>query len=533
MMLYGDDIVDATILGCQTSRVTHGHRFMAPEAITIPNADLYASLLETEGYVIADFAKRRKMICDEARNKVKLIKNGRLPDLDVIPEFVDELAGLVEWPVVLLGHFDETFLKIPSVALRAAMLDHQRYLPVFGSGIDLLPYFVMVSNIQSQDEKHIIHGNERVLRARLADAAFFYEEDKKENLENRVEQLKGMIFQAKLGTLYDKTKRLEKLAAFIAGKISVNEAEAVRAAFLSKADLTTDMVREFPELQGFMGYEYIKHDEQESVARGVLEQYLPRIAGDRLPESKIGQILALADRVDMLIGMFGINQVPTGDKDPYGLRRAALGLIRILIENKINLDLKELIEFSYQHYHPALANKETAQQVLHFIQERLRVWYQEKSISADIFAAVAALNVTNLLDVDARIKAVQAFKKLAAAETLSIANKRVSNILNKYTEVMTAKEVDPNFFENAAEKILAEQLAAKQESVVSLYQTKKYDEVLLELAELRQPIDAFFDQVMVMTDNKKQRENRILLLSQLRALFLQVADIALLQSTQS
>ncbi|HLB42911.1 MAG TPA: glycine--tRNA ligase subunit beta [Gammaproteobacteria bacterium] len=532
VMLYGKDIIDAVILGCQTGRVTYGHRFLAPNAITISHATLYPSLLETQGYVMADFIKRKDLIRQQALQCIQ--KN--LKDTGHVyiasDEFLDEVTGLVEWPVALCGQFNPIFLNLPKEVLISAMLDHQRYFPVIGDDEKLLPHFVIISNIQSSDPLHVIHGNESVLRARLSDATFFYDKDKKESLEQRVERLRGIIFQAKLGTLYEKSERVSKIAGFIAKKLNIEVNEATRAGYLGKADLTTQMVNEFPELQGIMGYYYALHDkESQTVALALKEQYLPRYAGDHLPQHPIGQVLALADRVDTLIGTFGINHLPTGDKDPYGLRRAALGIIRILIEHQRGLDLKETFDYVVSCYAQSLENAESVSQVLYFIQERMRSWYQEQGVAADVFAAVAALGITQPFDAHRRIQAVQAFKKLNEAEALSIANKRVSNILSKYTEMIEAKEINPAVFEDPAEHELAKQLDLKGKAVVELCQSAKYNEVLLQLADLRQAVDDFFDTVMVMTEDKQKRENRILLLSKLRALFLQVADIALLRNT--
>lgn len=530
LMLYGAQIVEANILGFRTDRVTRGHRFHAPDWFEIPKASEYEALLEAKGHVIADFAKRRERVREAAIQCVHRNLNNHNHVLISSAELLDEVTGLVEWPVALCGQFDAEFLAVPEEVLISSMQDHQRYFPVVDEKGNLLPHFVTISNIESHDVKRVIHGNERVLRARLSDAAFFYNADKKESLEIRAERLKGMVFQAKLGTLFDKAERISLLAKAIAKQINANPEQAARAGLLAKADLTTNMVGEFPELQGVMGHYYALHDgESDEVSIALEEQYKPRFAGDELPATPVGQALAVADRIDTLVGTFGINQIPTGDKDPYGLRRAALGIIRILIENQLNLDLREMLNLAVSAYKIKLDNADACNQILSFIQERLRAWYLEKGVSADVFAAVAALGISNPLDVHERIKAVQAFKKLTEAETLSIANKRVSNILAKYVDSIEAKKIDPNFFDNDAELELARQLEAKSEAVTRLYQDGNYEAVLLQLAELRKPIDDFFDQVMVMTDDKPRRENRILLLTKLRSLFLQVADIALLQ----
>jgi glycyl-tRNA synthetase beta chain len=529
MMLYGDRVIAGNIMGLPSGRTTRGHRFHAPDTYTILHAAEYESLLRDEARVLADFEFRRSEIMSAARAAVELAFQFKASVL-MDHALLDEVTGIVEWPVALIGHFDAAFLDLPPEVLISSMQDHQRYFPIVDAHQKLLPHFVAISNIQSKQPERVIHGNERVLRARLSDAAFFYATDKKQSLESRIESLKGIVFQAKLGSLHDKAVRISKLAALIAKKMQANADDAARAGMLAKADLTTSMVGEFPELQGVMGCYYAQHDGlPKDMAIAIREHYLPRFAGDDLPQHAVGQALALADRMDTLLGAFGINQIPTGDKDPYGLRRAAVGLIRILIEKNINLDLGGILEAGLANYTVKLENTETLAQVLNFIQERMRSFYQEQGVTADVFASVAALNIWNPVDVHERIKAVQAFKKLPEAETLSIANKRVSNILAKYEAVIDAKAIAPAYFENSAEQELARQLEAKSDVVAKLSGLGKYDEVLLQLAELRKPVDDFFDQVMVMTEDKPRRENRILLLSKLRALFLQVADIALLQ----
>ena len=529
ILLYGKKVIAAQILGCQTNRLTHGHPFLTKKPLSIPNASQYEKIL-TQGYVMADFDKRVQHIRKSAAAIIRKTCGNQAEVLMTDEALLHEVAGLVEWPHALCGQFDKAFLQLPKEVLIASMQDHQRYFPVVDKKNNLLPYFVTMSNLDGRSGKHILHGNERVLRARLKDAAFFYEVDKKERLENRVDRLKGMVFQAKLGTLYDKSERLSKMAAFIAEKMGQDVVLAKRIGLLAKTDLTTNMVGEFPELQGVMGYYYAKSDgEPEEIATALKEQYLPRFAGDRLPESTFGRILALADKIDLLVGSFGIHEIPSGDKDPYGLRRATLGLLRILIENHMHLDLNALIEFTVFCYAAHFTNPDCVSPLRRFIEDRMRSFYLDQGVSADIFAAVAAMPMTDPYDRHRRILAVKAFKTLHEAESLSIANKRVSNILNQYSHSIDAKDIDASFFEHTAERELFLQLEKKSKVVTRLYQSGKYDEVLRELAGLRKPIDDFFDQVMVMTDNKQQRENRLLLLGRLRALFLKIADIALLQ----
>jgi glycyl-tRNA synthetase beta chain len=518
VMLYGETVMDTVLLGCRAGRITRGHRFHAPGELTIPHAAQYATVLETKGYVIPDFAKRRERIVQQMTQWVSAASDALL----------DEVTGLVEWPIALRGQFDAAFLNLQTEVLMASMQTHQRYFPLVDTNGQLQPAFVVISNIDSHDASRVIQGNERVLRARLADAAFFYETDQKERLEQRVERLKQIMFQAKLGTLYEKTERLKQIAVHLAHEIGMKTDEAARAAWLAKADLTTQMVGEFPTLQGVMGRYYARHDgETEAVAQALQEQYLPRFAGDSLPDSRVGQVLAIADRLDLLVGTFGIHEVPTGEKDPYGLRRAALGVLRLLIEKAWDVDLMPLLEYVAGCYTVTLAQA-TVPHLLAFMQERLRVWYQDQAVTPDVFAAVAALRLTHPFDIHQRIQAVSAFRALAAAQALSLAHKRVHNILKK-SHPFTATEVNPALFDHPAEEILWQQLAEKQQKVKQLCSARHYEAALLQLAELKTPIDAFFTDVMVMVEDRSRRENRLLILNRLRHLFLLVADIALLQ----
>lgn len=529
ILLFGDQVIDAVILGCQTGRLTMGHRYHSRKPITITRAANYVKTMASKGKVMVDYALRRATIADLAMKAVHERIDAKAAPHISSDAFLNEVTSLVEWPTPLIGKYDNAFLALPSEVLISSMQDHQRYFPVVDSSGKLLPYFVTISNIESKDEQRVIHGNERVIRARLSDAAFFYHVDKQESLASRLERLKPIVYQAKLGTLYDKAERISQLTKFIAQKMQLNQENAARAGLLAKTDLTTNMVNEFPELQGIMGGYYAKHDNEAlDVSDAISQLYLPKFAGDSLPHTSLGAALALADRLDTLIGYFGIKQIPTGDKDPYGLRRATLGVLRILIEKEINIDLPEVLAFGVKCYSQPLENKELITQIMSFMQERLRAWYVDQGYTPDVFAAVAAIGVTNPLDVHERIKAVQAFKALDESSALSAANKRVSNLLAK-SQGELAKQLDPAMFESIAEEVLARELEAKSETVTRLYQAGEYDKVLLALADLRKPVDDFFEQVMVMTDDMPKRENRLLLLSKLRALFLQVADIALLQ----
>lgn len=523
ILLFGKNVVETTLLGKHTNRLTSGHRFHHPAAIKITLPKDYESTLEKKAYVIADFNKRRALIKEQAETLVKQ-SLGEGAKILFQEALLNEVTGLVEWPVAICGHFDAHFLKLPREVLISAMQDHQRYFPIEDSKGNLLPNFVAAINIESQDLPRVVAGNERVLRARLSDAAFFYEMDKKQPLEARTEALKGIVFQAKLGTVYDKAQRMIQLSNQLAAALKEKETLATRAAFLAKADLTSGMVGEFPELQGVMGSYYALADgEPKAVAAAIVDHYKPRFSGDELPRETLGCLVALADRLDTLVGVFGINQNPTGDKDPYGLRRAALGVLRILIEKQMNIDLLPLLTYAASCY-PKLENKETVTQVLRFIFERMKGMYQEND--ADAFAAVMAIKVTNPYDVHNRILGIQAFKALPQAEALAMANKRVSNILAQYKDKITATEIHPQLFEDEAEKDLFKSL--KELGKHKLKNQADYISLMLQLAELREPVDKFFDKVMVMAEDKKVRENRILLLSQVRALFLQVADIAFL-----
>ncbi|MES2217433.1 MAG: glycine--tRNA ligase subunit beta [Pseudomonadota bacterium] len=529
IMLYGDEIIDAEILSVRSGRLTRGHRFHSKKIISIPKPAAYQKRLKAN-YVIADFAERRQMILEQAQAIVaKAFGEGVHAVIDA--DLLDEVTGLVEWPVAILGDFDQRFLDVPAEALISAMQDHQRYFPVVDNNGKLLPHFVAISNIEARDMQHMIAGNERVLRARLSDAAFFFEMDKKQKLADRIEGLKHVVYHVKLGTLHEKAVRLSALAEFIANKIGVNSVQAARAGLLAKTDLLTQMVGEFPELQGVAGKYYALQDkETDAIANALQEQYMPRFSGDELPASELGAVLALADRVDTLVGAFGINQQPTGDKDPFALKRAALGVLRILIEKKIDIDIAEIMEFATQLYTVKLNNPATVTQLCDFLQERLKPWYQEQGINPDVIAAVAALKITRPYDFHRRVLAVKYFKELPDAESLSVANKRVSNILDKYDSDIDAKAVDVALFELPAERALAAHLDSLNKTIEPLFQDARYIDVLSQLANLRQPVDEFFDKVMVMAEDRALRENRLLLLTKLRALFLQVADVALLQT---
>lgn len=523
VMLAGSDVIDAEILGIQTGRESRGHRFHAPAAVTINTPDAYAVKLG-EACVIARFAARRDLI----QTKVEALA-AELGGKAIMPEeLLDEVTALVEWPVPVAGRFEERFLDVPQEALISTMQDNQKYFALVDANGKLMPNFITVANIDSRDVSQISSGNERVIRPRFSDAEFFWNQDKKQPLENRCEQLKKMVFQQKLGTLYDKSGRVAQLAAYIARQLGADEALAIRAAELGKCDLVTSMVFEFTELQGTMGRYYAQHDgEAAEVASAMEEQYLPRFAGDELPATATGRILALAERLDTLAGIFGIGQKPTGAKDPFALRRAALGVLRILIELQLPLDLADLLDQAADGLTAQLGNKPDTQEALDYILERLRAYYQEQGIGAGLVEAVASLKPTQPLDFDRRVKAVAAFRQLTAAESLAAANKRISNILKK-VEGTLPESVNPGLLQLDAEQALASAVQYQDNKVLPLFAAGEYEAALLSLAELREPVDKFFDDVMVMAEDEALKNNRLALLNRLRGLFLRVADLSVL-----
>ena len=524
VMLLGSDIVDGEVLGFKAGRVSRGHRFHAPAPITLNHANDYLAALK-EAYVIADFAERQASILQQVTD-LATKENGKA----LIPAaLLDEVTGLVEYPVPLVCSFEERFLHVPQEALISTMQDNQKYFCLVDAKGKLLPRFITVANIQSSNPKFIVEGNEKVVRPRLTDAEFFFKQDQKTKLETRNERLKTVVFQAQLGTVYEKAERISELAAFIAAQIGGDVALAQRAGLLSKCDLATEMVGEFPELQGIAGYYYAQHDgEGEEVALALNEQYLPKFSGDVLPTTRSGVAVAIADKLDTLVGIFGINQPPTGSKDPFGLRRAAIGLLRIIIEKELVLDINVLSQQAVNAYGSKLSNANTVNDVFEFLLGRYRAMYEEQNIGVDVIQAVQTLKPTQPLDFDRRIKAVANFRNLAEAEALAAANKRVANILSKDGVTVTGA-VDNSLLSEAAEQTLAAQVAKLQAELTPLFAAGDYTPALTALAALRAPIDSFFDTVMVNADDLAIRQNRLNLLASLRALFLAVADISQLQ----
>lgn len=523
VMLADNAVIDAEILGIKTGRESRGHRFHAPDAITLSSPADYAIQLGSAS-VVAKFEARRDMI----KHKVEQLAK-RLGGQAVMPEgLLDEVTALVEWPVPVAGKFEERFLDVPQEALISTMQDNQKYFALVDANGKLMSHFITVANIESRDEIQVAQGNERVIRPRFSDAEFFWTQDKKQSLASRAEQLKSMVFQQKLGTLYDKSQRVAQLAASIAQALNADQALATRAAELGKCDLVTNMVFEFTELQGIMGRYYALHDgEPAEVAQALDEQYMPRFAGDALPSTTTGTILALAERLDTLTGIFGIGQKPTGAKDPFGLRRAALGVLRLLIEKQLPLDLAVLLDKAADGLSTQLGSKPATNETLDYVLERLKGYYQEQGINGALVDAVAALKVSQPLDFDRRVKAVAAFRQLSAAESLAAANKRISNILKKVDGELPA-QVDASLLQLSAEQALAAAVQAQQAKVEPLFAQGDYEAALLSLAELREPVDKFFDDVMVMADDLALRNNRLALLNSLRSLFLRVADLSVL-----
>src|SRR5690606_36796125 len=494
VMLQGKQVIDAEILGIKAGRDTRGHRFHANRNFPLANALDYQLTLENEAFVIADFNERRGRI----RTQVEAAGQ-KLGGVAVIDEdLLDEVTGLVEWPVALAGKFEERFLAVPQEALISSMKEHQKYFHVVDANGKLLPHFITVSNINSSDPSKVIDGNERVIRPRLSDAAFFYESDLKVPLAVRREKLKSVVFQEKLGTVYDKTERIAKLAAFIAEEIHGNVAWAQRAGELSKADLLSNMVGEFAEMQGIAGTYYARHDgEPNEVAEAIREHYLPRFAGDELPATLTGAAVALADRFDTIVGIFGIGQPPTGSKDPFALRRAALGVLRLIVEKGFDLDLRECLAQAQANYPQLAGQSNLVDTVLAYMIERFRAWYEDENIPVEVFMAVTAKNLSRPLDINQRVHAVHRFAQLPEAEALAAANKRVPNILAN-ANLAQLLSLNLPLLGIGAERELGDHICALAQKAMPLLAQRKYREGLEQLAGLRGAVDKFFDEVMVM-----------------------------------
>ena len=523
-MLFGSKLIQGELLGVASDRIIRGHRFMGEAELTLAHADDYESLLDDSGKVIVDY-ERRKAIIREQVEAVAAHENG-VAAID--EELLEEVTSLVEWPVTLVGSFEDKFLDVPSEALIYTMKDNQKYFPVLDKEGNLLPRFIFVSNIVSRDPKQVISGNEKVVRPRLADAEFFFETDKKKTLESRLASLSTVLFQKQLGTLKEKSERISTVAEKVAVKIQADPKHAQRAGLLSKTDLMSEMVMEFPDVQGVMGMYYARFDgEHEDVAVALNEQYLPRFAGDKLPTSLVACAVSLADKLDTLVGIFGIGQAPKGDKDPFALRRAAIGLLRIITDKKLDLDIVDLVEIAKTQYADKLTNDNVVNDVVDFLFARFRATYQSNGYSVELIQSVLERRPTKPVDFEKRIKAVAKFQTLPEAAPIAAANKRISNILAKVKDEINSN-IDANLLQEDAEKALSEILEALERKLSPLFSEGDYESALFELASLQAPVDAFFDNVMVMADDLAVKNNRLALLNRLRNLFLQVADVSVL-----
>ena len=523
-MLLGDELIEGEILGVASARTIRGHRFLGEKEFEIQHADQYPQLLREKGSVVADFNERKAEIL--AKSQAKATALGGVADIE--ESLLEEVTSLVEYPNVLAAKFEERFLAVPAEALVYTMKGDQKYFPIYDKDGKLLPHFIFVSNINPEDPTVIIEGNEKVVRPRLTDAEFFFKTDLKQKLVDRLPRLETVLFQQQLGTLKDKTDRIEQLAGEIAKQIGADEAKAKRAGLLSKCDLMTNMVFEFTDTQGVMGMHYARHDgEDEEVAVALNEQYMPRFAGDELPKSLVASAVALADKFDTLTGIFGIGQAPKGSADPFALRRAALGALRIIVEKNLPLDLDDLLKKSAALFGDKLTNQNVVADVVDFMLGRFRAWYQDEGIAVDVIQAVLARRPTRPADFDARVRAVSHFRTLDSAEALAAANKRVSNILAKADAAIG--EINLTACVEPAEKALAEAVLALRTEVQPLIAQGDYTAVLNKLANLRVPVDSFFDNVMVNAEDPVLRQNRLAILNTLQGLFLQVADISVLQ----
>lgn len=527
VLLFGNEVINAEILSAKAGRETLGHRFHHPDSLYISEPKAYEPLLETEGRVIVDFEKRCaaiKALIVESAAKVKgtaVIDNALL----------EEVASMVEWPMAVMGNFDKHFLEVPQEVLITTMKDNQKYFHVVDPAGKLMPHFITISNIDSKKPDYVKQGNEKVVRPRFVDAEFFWKQDRQTRLGDRLEALGNVVYQQKLGTLFDKAQRMAKLTKIMAENMNVDVPLAERAALVSKCDLMTDMVGEFPSLQGVMGRYYAEHDgEPAELSIAMDEQYKPRFAGDSLPESTLGQIISIADKMDSIVGIFAINQLPTGDKDPFALRRAALGILRIVIEKQLDIDIVNLIDKSIDSYKnklPDLKKTQLANACYEFIMERARAYYIDSDVAVDVFDSVLAQHPTQPFDFDRRVKAVNAFRELPEAESLAAANKRIANILKDVSSV--GQKIDETLLTENAEKNLYKTLQDLTSKVAPMFAERNYQEALSALAQLRESVDKFFDDVMVMVDDEKLKKNRLALLQSLRSLFLEVADLSCLQ----
>jgi glycyl-tRNA synthetase beta chain len=522
-MLYGSDLIHGKVLDVNSARLINGHRFHCNAPFELDCADNYLNQLK-QHYVIADHEHRKSIILEQVRTLAK--QENAIADVN--DELLEEVTSLVEWPVALVANFEESFLAVPMEALIYTMKDDQKYFPLLDENGQLRSRFIFITNIESKDPQTIISGNEKVIRPRLADAEFFFNTDKKQTLESRLESLKTILFQKQLGTVYEKSERIASMAKSIAVMLGADQEAAHRAGLLCKTDLMTNMVMEFPDVQGVMGMHYARVDgEAEPVALALNEQYMPRFAGDNLPTSDVSICVALADKIDTLVGIFGIGQTPKGDKDPFALRRASIGVLRIIVEKSLPLDLNELVDTSIATFSDKIISENLQTKVVDFVLARFKAWYAEQGIASGVVQAVAVNRPTRPADFAARVEAVKSFNTLESAEALAAANKRVANILakNVFKEELVFNMA---LMQEPAEIALASILESVEARIQPMLDKSDYTSALIVLAELRQPIDEFFENVMVMADDELVKRNRLTLLSRLRGLFLCCADISVL-----
>ena len=526
VFLHGDQVVPCTLLEAEASNLTYGHRFHHPGAITLYNPEDYAEVLESLGKVVAHFQERRSRIKGQVEQAAERLDGHA--DLD--DELLDEVTALNEWPVPITGTFEERFLSVPPEALVAAMKGHQKYFPVFDATGRLTNHFITIANIDSRKPDVIREGNERVIRPRLADAMFFWEKDGRTRLADRAQDLDQVVFQKELGTMADKSQRVAALAEDIARQIGGDPILARRAGELSRCDLMTEMVFEFPEMQGVMGRHQARRDgEPEELAQAMDEFYMPRFSGDQLPQTPTGIAISLAEKLDTLVGIFGVGLRPTGDKDPFALRRAAVGALRILRDHALPLDLPSLLSRAEELLDGRLGPGEHAQAVYDFMLERLKGIYAEDGTPHDTFEAVAAVMPRSVADFEHRVRAVTDFRALPEAEALAAANKRIGNLLRK-ADAGATDAIDPELFELTAEKALFDQVNTVERQIAPMAEAANYGAMLQALSRLRMPVDQFFDDVMVMAEKPAVRANRLALLTRLSHQFLRVADVSLLQA---
>ncbi len=528
-VMYGNEIIDLNLLGLTSSNKISGHRFHGDHRVTLDHADKY-TLLMNEQYVLVDYKSRMQAIEDQLVAQSKAL--GLTPDYNT--DLLEEISSLVEWPVVLQAEFEPAFLEVPKEALIYTMKDDQKYVPLLDADGQLSSTFLFVSNIESKDPAQVVAGNEKVIRPRLADAKFFFDTDKKTTLLEKTNKLDSILFQKELGSVAQKSHRVSQIAKQLGTLINASTQDiddATRAAMLAKADLVSAMVMEFPSVQGIMGYHYALHDgENQNVAVAIKEQYLPRFAGDELPQTTAGMLVSLAEKLDTLVGIFGINKLPKGDKDPFALRRSAIGILRILVTFNINVSLTTLISAVTKLFNDKLSNKNVEKQVIEFLLDRLKPFYADKNISAEIVSSVLTCETQqSLSDINQRVDAVAKFALTDSAESLVNANKRVANILAKNNiDLANIGDINQQLFAEAEERALFEDYAAVADKVATYAEQGNYSEVLKQLSSLKQSLDNFFDKVMIMADDEAVKQNRIALVSHVRKQFLTVADISVL-----